>query len=65
MASGQVQVWARADWYWHLPAVGFEVAAHVGGGDAPRWFKLELRLVFLWLALRIDGKQPEPVEEDE
>lgn len=55
-------IWVRAEWYWHLPAIGGEIAAHVGKGSA-RWFRIELRLVFLWLSLRIDGREPEPEEE--
>lgn len=60
--SGTVKVWWCASWYWALPSLGFDIGAKVTGGDCPRWFKLELKLLFLWLALHIDGVGDE--EED-
>lgn len=62
--AGQVRVWGSAEWYWHLPNLGFQVGGNWKGGDCARWFRIEVYVLFLWLRLHFDGREPELVEED-
>lgn len=59
-----VDVNAFVDWRWSLPGVGFNVAAHVGREHAPRWFRVQLNLLFIWAEFCVTSKNDPAPEMD-
>lgn len=65
MSTLNLDMNVRADWYWTLPALGFDIAAHVGSKDAPKWFHVKINLLFLHMEFFISSKHDPGEDIDE